>query len=429
MGKRSKRQYRSIPVVDVDAGTLLESAAEGRLVVGIDVAKEAMVSAVMDEDRRVVGTIRWSHPFETPRFVGLVRLLAESRDVEVAMEPSGVYGDALRWQLLLAGFEVHRVSPKRSHDMAEVYDGVPSIHDAKSAAIVARLHLDRASEAWPVRSDAERRLVAALHLMELHDKAFRQHRNRLEAQLSRHWPELGRILELGSATLLEVLAEYGGPAAVAAAGEGARLLMTRTGGFRLDPAKVEAVLRSAARTVGVPQIDEEVALMRAVSAEARRERKLARDARKRVRELGAAHDATHAMQPVIGKATAAVLVATAGDPRQYDSAKAYLKALGLNLRVVHDSGTKKSGLHISKRGSGTARMYLYLAALRHIKGTPVVRAWFRKKVDRDGGQAKSKAVIAVVRKLVMALWHVARGARFEPTRLYDVRRLSLEVGA
>ena len=57
-----------------------------------------------------------------------------------------------------AGFEVFRVNPKRSHDAAEVYDGVPSLHDAKSAAIVAKLHLDAASERWAIRSDQEREL-------------------------------------------------------------------------------------------------------------------------------------------------------------------------------------------------------------------------------------------------------------------------------
>ena len=34
-----------------------------------------------------------------------------------------------------------------------------------------------------------------------------------------------------------------------------------------------------------------------------------------------------------------------------------------------------------------------------------------------------KAVVAVMRNLVRALWHVARGATFDSTRLFDARRL------
>ena len=49
------------------------------------------------------------------------------------MEPSGTYGDALRALFVEAGVWVYRISPKRVHDAAEIYDGVPSLHDAKAA--------------------------------------------------------------------------------------------------------------------------------------------------------------------------------------------------------------------------------------------------------------------------------------------------------
>jgi len=53
------------------------------------------------------------------------------------MEPGGTYGDALLWQRRQAGIALYRVSPKRVHDAAEVFDGVPSLHDAKAADINA----------------------------------------------------------------------------------------------------------------------------------------------------------------------------------------------------------------------------------------------------------------------------------------------------
>ena len=124
---------------------------------------------------------------------------------EIAMEPSGVYGDAVRAMLCADGLGVFRVSPKRSHDAAEVYDGVPSWHDAKCAAIVARLHLHGASEPWPLRSDLERQLTAAVYTMEVYVKEFARNRNRLEAFVARYWPELTQHFDLDSATLLELL--------------------------------------------------------------------------------------------------------------------------------------------------------------------------------------------------------------------------------
>lgn len=88
------------------------------------------------------------------------------------------------------------------------------------------------------------------------------------------------------------------------------------------------------------------------------------------------------------------------------------------------SGKKHGQLHLTKRGSSKARRYLWLAALRMLIDDDVVRAWYRKKVARDGGK-KKKAVTAVMRKLAKALYVVARGEPFDSTKLFDVTRLEL----
>jgi transposase len=340
------------------------------------------------------------------------------------MEPSGVYGDALRWQLLAAGIDVYRVSPKKSKDMSEIYDGVPSSHDGKSAAIVAVLHSRGTSDPWPMESDRERELSAALRLLEVFGKQARQNRSRLEALTARHWPELTSILELSTATALELLGAYGSPAAVAADAEGARSLMRRVGGAMLDPQKVETIVRGASGSKGVPPIPEETQVIRALAMEARRNQLAQKKAQQRVEELAGAGGATREMAKLVGKTTAAVLVAGIGDPRNFTSPQALVKAVGLNLRE-HSSGTKQGGLHITKRGSGVARLYLWMAVLRLIQSDQVVQAWYAKKLERQGGQAKAKAVVALMRKLVLALWHVARGEDFDATKLFDVRRLVL----
>jgi hypothetical protein len=65
-----------------------------------------------------------------------------------------------------------------------------------------------------------------------------------------------------------------------------------------------------------------------------------------------------------------------------------------------------------------ARRYLYLATLRWIARDPQVAEWYRCKVQRDGG-FKGKAVIAHSAKLTKALWHVARGERFDTGKLFQ----------
>lgn len=421
----SKRKYRAVSIKQIHFEQLAAWAgAHGRVVVAIDVAKEDFFAALTDEKAAVETIVKWKHPPESESFLQLIAVLGEAASVEVVMEPSGVYGDALRAALDCRGVPVFRVNPKRTHDAAEVYDGVPSLHDAKSASIIAKLHVDGASEPWPIESERERQLTAALRILEVHEKEVGRNRNRLEGFMSRHWPEVTRILDLDTATLLELLIEYTGPKGVAENATEARALMMRVGGQFLAAEKVDAVIESAARTIGMGMIDEECRMVQTVASECRRQQKAAKKARSRLEKLSAAEGSTRHMAPVVGKTTAAVIVASAGDPTRYDSASAFEKSLGLNLKEK-SSGKKKGGLHITKRGSGAARLHLFLAALRLIQSDPVVRAWYAKKVRRDGGRQKSKAIVAIMRKLVRALWHVARGAVFDSHKLYDVARLDV----
>jgi transposase len=421
----SKRKYRAVSIKQIDFEQLVTWASvHGKVVVAVDVAKEDFFAALADKAAAVERIVKWKHPLESEAFLSLVSALAKAAEVDVAMEPSGVYGDALRAALSDRGVSVFRVSPKRTHDAAEVYDGVPSLHDAKSASIIAKLHIDGASESWAIESDRERQLTAALRILEVHEKEVGRNRNRLEGFMSRHWPELTRILDLNSATLLELLMEYGGPAAVARKPEEGRGLMKRVGGHFLDPEKIDAVLATASTTIGMNMIDEEERMVKTVAGECRRQQKAAKEARNRLEKLSMVEGSTRNMAPVVGKTTAAVIVAAAGDPQRYDSASAFEKSLGLNLKEK-SSGKKKGGLHITKRGSGAARMHVFLAALRLINSDHVVRAWYAKKVRRDGGKQKSKAIVAIMRKLVRALWHVARGAEFDSSKLFDTARLDI----
>lgn len=425
-----KRTYRATNINAVKLEPLLAKLS-GRVVLGLDVAKRDQFVALMLEDRTCVDVIKWSHPAQTPSFMVLCEALrARGHGVEVAMEPSGTYGDVIRFTLLSAKFDVYRVSGKRVHDAAEVFDGVPSLHDAKAATLIARLHLDKASQRWPLPTETERDLDA-LH------QALRMHRNReqvmlgmLEAQTARYWPALTEHLGLTSMTLLELLARYGGPSKVAADAEAARALMIQIGKSFLARTTVEAVIASARSTAGVPMRESEEALMRETAGEAVRAHKLASASEKRL-IAATEKDIVPEMSALLGAVTAATVVACGVDPRKYTSAGALEKAFGLNLRE-YSSGTKKSGLHITKRGDSTVRRMLFMATLRLIQSDPIAAAWYRKKVARDGsdsqerrGVSKIKAVVALMRKLVKGLWHVGRGAPFDATKLFNVKRLGM----
>ena len=427
-----KRRYRSVLLENVDRAKLSAAVGGKRVVFGVDVAKQRLFGAlaVVGSSEVAVGrpevvlTIEWQAPGQMRALVDLLRELPVQA-VEVAMEPSGSYGDALRGLLTRAGVPVYRVSPKRCHDAAEVYDGVPSQHDAKDAAIIAKLHLDGASGRWREPSERERELAAAVETMTLFDEQYGRVLNRIEAKLACHWPELPEVLTLNSATLLELVAAFGSPAEAAARSEQAVALMCRIGRQVLDRNKPELVVGQARNSIGVAMTDPERRAFVELAREALRLREAAHRAKVEVERLSEQHEDLERMASAVGKTTAAVLLVSLGEPASYASAGAYVKACGLNLKE-RSSGKHKGQLGITKRGPGGARRYLYLAVLRLIQGDAFFKAWYKRKVERDGGKVKVKAIVALMRKLLRALWHVGRGARFDAAKLFDTSALELE---
>jgi transposase len=417
-----KRPYRAQQVNSVDAVEIHQRLGGQRLVVGVDVAKVDFVATLMTERGENMATIKWKHPTETGAFVQLLREVSAGR-LEVALEPTGTYGDALMSLLRKQGAEVFLVSAKRAHDAAEVYDGVPSFHDAKSAALICKLHLSGVSRPWRVRSESERELAAALRTMDMYRGQLQSHVNRLEALLATHWPEVTGFLALDSATLLALLTTFGSPQAVASDSVQASALMRRVGGNLLREEKIQAVVRSAQNTLGVVMIAAERDGLMEQARDMERCRQGLGTTRAQVERLSVSHVATHALAPVVGKVTAAVIVSELGDPLNFLAAAIFAKAAGLNLKE-RSSGKHKGRLKLTKRGSSLVRKYLYFAACRFVQSDPIAAVWYERKVARDGG-VRMKALGAVMRKLTKALWHVRRGQVFDSSKLFDVSRLGL----
>ena len=90
---------------------------------------------------------------------------------------------------------------------------------------------------------------------------------RLESLLARHWPEVTRLLDLTSVTLLRTLVHYGGPAKLAQ-DLAARSRLVGWGRRPLTTAKIDKVLQSAKATIGVRQSPQDVKRMQHYAASA-----------------------------------------------------------------------------------------------------------------------------------------------------------------
>jgi transposase len=378
-----KRRYRTTNVKRANWEKIASLAEGQRIVFSVDVAKDDFFAALMKTDRSVIETIKWVHPQQTREVGEHLRDLA-TQDLEVVMEPSGTYGDALRGYLTGLGFAVYRVSPKRVHDAAEVYDGVPSLHDAKSAYLIGRVHLDGASSPWEELSASRRDHHALICELDLYQGQQKANLNRLEAALNRHWPEAVRIMDLSAVSLHTLIAEYGDPSQVSRHREEAKRLLLRTGRGGLSAEKVQQVLGSSEASLGLPCTAGERHLLQVLARELLRTHKALKAIEQQIAKVVDDDPVLRRMANFVGKTTSLVLETTQGTPLDYANPHSYVKGLGLNL-MERSSGKHAGQLKITKRGPGKARKYLYFTALRWSNKDPVIAAWYQKKVKRDGG--------------------------------------------
>jgi transposase len=411
-----KKAYSSVAVNDVQLSKILAGREGAALDVGCDIGKQRVLVMLRWGEGDLEKPWRVRNPSELTRLRDLLVELSYGRRLRIGMEPTGTYGDPLRQLLADAGLTVQRVGAKAAHDYAEVYDGVPSQHDGKDAAVVAELVALAKGREWPFTAgDAwEQEVRYWVSRLVVETRQLQVWVGRLEGLLMRHWPELSQQRRLTSVTLLQVVAEYGDPRRLAGdATAAAKLWRWSRGHWSRE--KIAEVVEAARSSVGVRLQRWSRRLLREYARWALRSKRQVERARRELTRLGRGHKILEAQAQVVGMATASVLWAYLGDPRGYESAAAYRKAMGLNLKE-RSSGRYQGQLKISKRGQAVVRRLLFFAALRWSQREPV-RSWYqsKKKAERCGGRS---AVVAIMRKLALALQPlgVTRG-------VFDVNRL------
>ena len=423
-----KKAYRATDVKRVDVAAVLAAHPSGDCEAGMDVSKEEVRVVLRFGREEFERPWHVKQPGDVRTLVERLQQIGAERGLRVALEPSGTYGDALRQALSDAGLEVRRVSPKAAHDYAEVFDGVPSQHDGKDAAIVAELSALGKSAPWPWEPGSawDQELAYEVDWMDAQHRLAAVWYGRLEGLLARHWPEAtgpGR-LKLSSATLLLALGHYGGPAALAADAQAAQRL-ARWGGWRLAPEKIARLVSQAATSVGVRQTAIDVVRVQQYARQAWAARREVQQSREKLARLAEGHEVLTVQGKAVGMATACVLWAHLGDPRDYSCGEAYRKAMGLNLKE-RSSGQWQGRLMITKRGHPQVRRWLFFAALRAVRQPPI-RRWYEAQRQRE--PSARRALVGVMRRLALALYRVgAEGEAFHPWRVFPgIRRPVQEV--
>lgn len=417
-----RKAYRAKEVNRVSLDQISEDRKGIGLRVGCDVAKYWIMVVLRWADGRFERPWKVGNPDELIALSSLLRKLNEGREMVVALESTGTYGDALRQALSDAGLTVHRVSSKAAADYAETFDGVPSQHDGKDAAVIAELSAMGHSVAWPYTPAemADQELAYWVDRIDVQQKILSTWMGRVEALLARHWPEATRTLPLRRATLWQILKHYGGPSEMACDPRADEHL-AKWGGHLLGADTRAKVLQAARTTAGVRQTAFDARQMREYAAAGWEARQEIRRCKRALERLARENSVLTAQAEAIGLATACVLWVHLGNPEDYHCAAAYRKAMGLNLKE-RSSGRYQGQLKISKRGAAIVRRWLYFAVLRLVYRHASIAVWYQRQKEQHGNRAK-RALIGVMRRLAMALYRIVVDKQpFEARRLFPGRR-------
>ena len=419
-----KVKYKPKNVNELNWAAMKQKFQNCDVTFSIDVAKNAFVGLLSNQEQTVLQLIKWTHPQDTLAFIEHLHQDLGAARFSVVMESTGTYGDALRWQFTKRGIPVYQVNPKHTHDQAESFDGVPSSHDAKAACIIADLHLRGCSQQWNAPSIEQRDLRGLVNELEIHQQIHRANLNRLSALLIRHWPELETIIDIKTVSVLSLLSKYGDPQQVIQHSKEALVTLHKAGRAGLKAEKSHAIVASAKTSLGLPCSPGERDYIKQLATDLLRTHKASADVEKRMAKATSDREELAPLIALCGKVTTVVFIALLGDLRQYASAKSLLNAMGMNLKEC-SSGQHKGRLSITKRGCSKVRFYLYWLALRLIHKDPLVKAWYERKVARDGGRKNGCAIVAVMRKVVKALYYVAKGDAFDSQKLFNAAHLAL----
>lgn len=378
--------------------------------VGIDVASETHVVAVVDERGGVLE--RPTSFGEDAAGYGKLRgLLGSPAETLVAMEATGHYWQNLFAVLAAEGFPVALLNPLRTRRFAEG-DLARAKTDAVDALSIAGFAAQKRPAATRLPDEATGEL-----------RELVRHRDRLVQDLGDRVRQLHRLVDLGfpeftrhvrtldSDLATAILLEY--PTAAAFRGLSPRRLakVKYDGRHKVGEELARALVEAARVSVGqhhgpayriqVRHFCQDIRLLK------ERLKALDEDIVTTLRE----HEVGTLLTTIdgIGDRTAAKLIAELGDPSRFRDAAALASYVGVVPATSRSGKRQSQRAGLSPLGNARLRAALWMPVLTAVQRNPWLRAYYQGL--RARGKLPKVALVASMRKLLAAVYSVAKNRR------------------
>jgi transposase len=377
--------------------------------VGIDIGAERHMVASVDEGSTVLQRPT-AFREDAEGYPQLLTQLGSPADTLVVMEATGHYWQNLFATLASEGFVIALINPLRTRRFAQE-DLARTKTDALDALGLARFGQQKRPTATRLPDIATRDLRELVRLRTRFLQDFGDRTRQLHRAVDLAFPEFTRyVAQLDSARATALLHAFPTAATMRAASE--RRIAGVRGGERTVGRDLARALKAAARqSVGRHDSEvyareirffcEDLDLLR------RRLGELERD----IERLLGQHEVGRLLTTIegVGPQTAAKLVAELGDPAAFRSAGALAAYVGA-IPALRQSGKQtwdRAGL--SRIGHARLRAALWMPTLVAVRCNPWLRAYYQRL--RDRGKLPKVALMAAMRKLLVAIYTVAKHRR------------------
>ncbi len=381
------------------------------LYVGIDVASEDHVFAVVDEHEHVQ-VKPTSFREEEAGYRKLMDALGDPSQTLVAMEATGHYWKNLFAALSSQGFPVVLLNAlaTRRHAQAQLERTKTDAVDALNIACLIARQRPRPTRLTDTATEELRELVR------LRSRTTQQMGDRvrdLHRLVDLGFPEFTRhVKQLDSSLATTILHRY--PTARSFAGLTPRTLAKvtyDTQGHKVGLELATALIEAACHSVGAHHGDAYRVQIRYANQDIDLLRSRLREIDEQINSRLDDHEIGQLLTTIggIGKTTAARLVAELGDPSQFDDAKALCAFVGV-VPGLKLSGKKRGGhAALCPIGHAQLRAALWMPTLVAVRVNP----WLRRHYERflANGKPRKVALIACMHKLLMAVYSVAKNRR------------------
>lgn len=376
---------------------------------GIDIGSEKHVVAIVDVEGKV---LRKATAFgeDAEGYAALEAMLGDT-DVLVCMEATGHYWKNLFVTLTGHGYNVAVVNPLRTNRfMGEELARTKT--DAIDAAGLARFAQQKKPRVTPVPSEATEELREMVRLRDrlvddLGDKVRQLHR-----AVDLGFPELTQYVKtLDSGLATAILGEYQTSAMLCGVKPRKLASLKYDGRHEVGIELAAQLIGAAKRSVGRHHGETQKLETRYLCADIDTLRARLKALDKEIRGSVDKHDIARLIAEIdgIGPTSAARVIATFGNPADFSGPKAMAAFVAL-APGLKQSG-KHNGLHapVSNIGDVQFRTKLWMPVLTAIERNPWIKAFFDRLIA--SGKPRKLAVIACMRKLLIAIYWVAKNKK------------------